>query len=92
MSRALSVSKQETKKKKKFTKPIDIDSALKYLKEHGCGTVDYYKYTAALQDNTILVGFLAMRSYEERKRYLNDLWAKGMVNAPALGNAPPGLQ
>lgn len=60
-------------KKKKPTVPIDLDSALLYLNEHGCRGLQLYQCTVAVENKSILHGFLVIKTVEERVEYLNQL-------------------
>uniref|UniRef100_A0A0E0KWU0 Uncharacterized protein n=1 Tax=Oryza punctata TaxID=4537 RepID=A0A0E0KWU0_ORYPU len=78
-------------KKRKYTTPRDLDSSLKYLAEHGCTDIEHYIFTVALEDPAALRGFLAMKSYEDKRKHLIGLWKKGIVKVPAVEGINPEL-
>jgi len=76
-------------KKRKFTTPIDLTTSLKYLAEHGSTVIEYYIFTAALSDETTLTGFIAMDSYQNRRKHLIGLWvsSKGLFGKYSIYGA-----
>lgn len=71
--------------------PKDLGSSLKYLAEHGCKDIEHYIFTVALEDPAALKGFLAMKSYEDKRKHLIGLWKKGIVKVPAVEGINPEL-
>lgn len=43
------------------------------MDEHGCSSIEFYKYTATLEDPIILHGFRVKKTYEDKIKYLIEL-------------------
>uniref|UniRef100_A0A0D3EQR3 Uncharacterized protein n=1 Tax=Oryza barthii TaxID=65489 RepID=A0A0D3EQR3_9ORYZ len=90
-SEATGIGAPSVSKKRKYTTPKDLGSSLKYLAEHGCKDIEHYIFTIALEDPAALKGFLAMKSYEDKRKHLIGLWKKGIVKVPAVEGINPEL-
>ncbi|EEC70993.1 hypothetical protein OsI_02657 [Oryza sativa Indica Group] len=90
-SEATGTGAPSVSKKRKYTTPKDLGSSLKCLAEHGCKDIEHYIFTVALEDPAALKGFLAMKSYEDKRKHLIGLWKKGIVKVPAVEGINPEL-
>ncbi|KAL6610067.1 hypothetical protein ACP70R_040036 [Stipagrostis hirtigluma subsp. patula] len=74
-----SASVQRTnKKEKQATEATDYKTSLKFLADCGVGGTELYSFASALTDEQALSCFLVMKTFRERKQFLNELVESGI--------------